>query len=483
MLVRYKPVIPVLAGVAALLVYLATMAPSLTWAHWGADGGDFIAAAATGRMPHPPGFPLYLTLARVFVLLPLRDPAWRLNLLSAVMAAGTVALTALALQRQEKSPWIVLAAVLTLAFAPLFWSQALITEVYTTAAFFAILNYELRITNRELRITNRELRIANYELRITNRRWVLSGIVCGLGMAVHPTLVLLTPLWLFYLFFDRKGVAISPSRPLPVYRLPSTVYLAGLCIGLLPYALLPLLGRWPQPWGDLRTFAGWWDVVRARLYWGYAFGLPLAEWPARLAAWAALMARQFTPVGGALVLLGGWLGWRKCRWEVIGLVATGGLLSLFAIGYATSDSLMYLLPLLPLLIPLLGAGLRWLVDRGLPVWATLILPLVLLAWNWQVMDLHRDDEAVLWYNCALAATPADAVLVTTQSDAYTFALWYAQEALGLRKDVLVIDRNLWWQESYRQFLFVRTGREVAVPEDYAGGRPLCRIVEGGVACP
>ena len=462
------PILLVTGGVA-LLVYVLTMAPSLTWAHWGADGGDFITAAVTGRMPHPPGFPLYLTLARFFVLLPLRDPAWRLNLLSAVMATGTVTLTALTLRRQEKSPWIVLSAALTLAFAPLFWSQALITEVYTTAAFFAALaNYELRITNRES--------------RIANRRWLLSGIVCGLGMAVHPTLLLLLPLWLTYLFADGGRRPDQASR-ITHYALRFTLYGLGAIIGLLPYAFLPFLGRWPQPWGDLRTFAGWWDVVTARLYQGYAFGLPLADWSTRLAAWAALLARQFTPVGAALLLLGGWLMWRRQRWEVVGLAVVGGLISLFAIVYATPDSLVYLLPLLPLFVPWLGEGLRWLVDRGLPAWATLVLPLILLAWNWQAMDLHRDDEAVLWYNHVLAATPADAVLVTTQGDPYTFALWYAQEAMGLREDVLVIDGNLWWQESYRHFLSVQTGREVAMPEDYAARRPLCRIVEEGVACP
>jgi hypothetical protein len=468
---RARLSIPLLAGSLALLVYVLTMAPSLTWAHWGADGGDFIAAAVAGRMPHPPGFPLYLALARVFVLFPLRDPAWRLNLLSAVMAAGTVALTALTLQHRERSSWIALAAALTLAFAPLFWSQALITEVYATAAFFAAL-------------ANYEFRISNHESRIANRRWVLPGIVCGLGMAVHPTLVLLMPLWLTYLFVD---IAKCHNHAPRITHHASRImfYALGVVVGLLPYAFLPFLGRWPQPWGDLRTFAGWWDVVTARLYRGYAFGLPLAEWPTRLAAWAALLARQFTPIGGALVLLGGWVGWRErnLRWEVIGLAAAGGLLSLFAIGYGTTDSLMYLLPLLPLLVPLLGVGLRYLVDKGLPAWATLVLPLVLLVWNWQAVDLRRDDEAVLWYNRVLAETPADAVLVTTQGDPYTFALWYAQEALALRPDVLVIDRNLWWQESYQQYMFEQTGREVAMPEDYAVGRPLCRIVEEGVACP
>ncbi len=473
---RARLPIPLVAGGIALLVYMLTMAPSLTWAHWGADGGDFIAAAAAGRMPHPPGFPLYLVLARTFLFLPLRDPAWRLNLLSAMMAAGTVALTALTLQRHEKSPWIVLAAALALAFAPLFWSQALIAEVYTTVAFFAAL-------------ANHEWRVMSYELQVANWQWVLAGIVCGLGMAVHPTLVFLMPLWAVYLLRGHR-ITISKLRfhP-PVYRLPVTGYLMGLGIGLLPYAFLPLLGRWPQPWGDLRTFAGWWGVVRARLYWGYAFGLPLAEWPARLAAWAALVARQFTPVGGALVLLGGWLGWSErgsfalSRWEVVGLAITGGLLSLFAVGYATPDSLMYLLPLLPLVVPLLGAGLRWLVDQGLPAWVTLILPLVLLVWNWQAMDVSRDQEAVVWFNRVLDATPADAVLITMQSDRYTFALWYAQEAEGLRPDVLVVDRDLWWQESYRKFLFAQVGHEVAEPEDFAVDRPLCRIVEGDVVCP
>ncbi len=472
---RARLPIALLAGGLALLVYELTLAPSLTWAHWGGDGGDFITAAVTGRMPHPPGFPLYLALARLWVLLPLRNPAWRLNLLSALMAAGAVTLTAFALQRREKSPWIVLAASLTLAFAPLFWSQALITEVYTTATFFvALANCELRITNYEPPIPNPQSLIFN-------------GLLCGLGMSVHPTLVFLMPLWIIHLPRDHKESIISDSQlHLPVYCLPSTVYrlllfFTGLGIGLLPYALLPLFGSWPQPWGDLRTIAGWWDVVRARLYWGYAFGLPWAEWPARLWMWARLLIGQFSPVGGALVLLGVWLQQRSCRREILGLAAAGGLLALFALGYTPPDAILYLLPLLPFFIPWLAVGLRWLVHKGLPAWATLALPLSLLVWNWQSLDLRRDAEAVLWYNRVLDAAPADAVLLT-QNGAHTFALWYAQEAAGLRQDVLVIDRNLWNQESYRQFLYRQMGRAGVAPEDLAASRPVC-YVEEGITCP
>ena len=41
-----------------------TAAPGLTWAHFGADGGDLLAAAAVHGIPHPPGYPLYLLLLR-----------------------------------------------------------------------------------------------------------------------------------------------------------------------------------------------------------------------------------------------------------------------------------------------------------------------------------------------------------------------------------------------------------------------------------
>jgi len=79
------------AGVS-LIVYGLTLAPSLTWSHWGSDGGDLIAAAVTGRVPHPPGFPVYIAVASGFLKLVGGDPATALNGLSAVAAAGTAAI-------------------------------------------------------------------------------------------------------------------------------------------------------------------------------------------------------------------------------------------------------------------------------------------------------------------------------------------------------------------------------------------------------
>ena len=77
-------------------VYLDTLAPSITWRHDGADGGDLIAAAYTLGIPHPTGYPLYVLLARLFTFLPWGDIAYRVNLMSAFFAAATIPLGYLA---------------------------------------------------------------------------------------------------------------------------------------------------------------------------------------------------------------------------------------------------------------------------------------------------------------------------------------------------------------------------------------------------
>ena len=77
-----------LVVLAVLAGYLITLAPTVTF--W--DAGEFITAARTLGIPHPPGTPLFVLLAHVWGgLVPFGEYAWRINLLSAVcgsIAAG-----------------------------------------------------------------------------------------------------------------------------------------------------------------------------------------------------------------------------------------------------------------------------------------------------------------------------------------------------------------------------------------------------------
>ena len=65
-------------------LYLATLAPGISWANSGVDGGDYLSALNTGGIPHPTGYPTYLLLAKVIYLVPFGSLAFRGNLFSAI---------------------------------------------------------------------------------------------------------------------------------------------------------------------------------------------------------------------------------------------------------------------------------------------------------------------------------------------------------------------------------------------------------------
>ncbi|MEA2724476.1 MAG: hypothetical protein QOH59_2247, partial [Gemmatimonadales bacterium] len=86
-----RPPYRVALGVAALVlaVFVLTLAPTVTF--W--DAGEFIAAAKTLGIPHPPGTPLFVMIAHVWaMLIPIGEYAVRTNLLSAVLSAAAAGL-------------------------------------------------------------------------------------------------------------------------------------------------------------------------------------------------------------------------------------------------------------------------------------------------------------------------------------------------------------------------------------------------------
>jgi hypothetical protein len=170
----------------------------------------------------------------------------------------------------------------------------------------------------------------------------------------------------------------------------------------------------------------------------------------------------------------------------VGGLLTVGMISLYAIGYNTVDSWVYLVAFLPLLAVPLGLGLDWLFAQGVPASLVLILPLTLLTLNWQAMTLHNDSSALSWLTDTLAQLPVDAVVLTERDD-HTFALWYAIEAhtapVDVRPDLLVVDTRFWGYDPYRLFLARYANVPVATPSELADSRPLCRIESQKVLCP
>ena len=196
----------------ALTVYLLTAAAGLTWSFGGEDGGDLATAMARFGVPHPTGYPLYLLLGRVFLLLS-SDPSRALNLASAVWgacAAGLTSLIAYKISRQlladpttgATSNWLSLSggisAGLMLAFTPLVWSQSVIAEVYSfSLALTALLIWaSLRWWEKPER-----------------NRFLWLSLIAGLAVSHHRTAIFMVlAVGLFLLLATRSRPDLKKDR-------------------------------------------------------------------------------------------------------------------------------------------------------------------------------------------------------------------------------------------------------------------------------
>ncbi len=422
----------VLAFLVPLLVYLRTLAPSLTWAHDGADGGDFVAAALTRGIPHPPGYPTYLAMLRGTLTLPFGNPAYRANMLSAVCAAGATFFLFLAvLQMLPERRWNILAALsasLMWAFSRTLWGQAVVTEAYAPAAFFLSLMLYLLIRHQGK--AKRKHRVCH--------RFLLAAFVAGLGVGVHLTLVLALPFFLLEPKLHGKCWAGA---------------LLAFAAGLAPYSMLPILaaGNPPVDWGHPVTLHNFLWVVSGGPYRRFFMAVPPGEIPARVSSWVGWLWQNGGWWGLLPAAAGIWvISSRRQRFLQASLVSAF-LYSAYAITYNTSDSYVYLIPVAMLIVPwtahgLLSAG-EW-AGRYLPpaaIAAVLVaLPLAPLAQNWAYADLHEDRNADRFARGALAEAPPHAMILVS-GDGETFALWYARYGLRMRPDVAVVNRDLWLQ--------------------------------------
>src|SRR5206468_2379248 len=75
----------------ALVVYLLTVCRTIS----GWDAGDLATSSYTLGIAHPPGYPLYTLLGRIFALLvPIGDVGFRYGLFSALAGTAAIGVTA-----------------------------------------------------------------------------------------------------------------------------------------------------------------------------------------------------------------------------------------------------------------------------------------------------------------------------------------------------------------------------------------------------
>ena len=239
-------VLALLAGGMALLIYVRTLTPGLL----AGDGGEFQALAYLWGHSHPTGYPVYLTLAHLFTFLPTGGLAYRVNLFSAVMAALAVAGVAIngrLLTRYRLIPFV---GALAMAVSTTFWSQAVIAEVYTAGAAFMVWIIAALLW---------------WRIHDSQRALFIAGLLGGLSVGIHMSVVLLAPAVLVYLLLPKRktGDWRVEIRYL-VSNLKSPIL--GALVGLAITISLFLLMDWHNPTASYFTSV----INPSRSAWGLA---------------------------------------------------------------------------------------------------------------------------------------------------------------------------------------------------------------------
>ncbi len=248
--------------------------------------------------------------------------------------------------------------------------------------------------------------------------------------------------------------------------------LGGLA-GLAFYLRVPLVAGGagtppPVNWGYADNWAGFWWLVSGAPYRGYLFGLPASAIFPRLAAWACTLTVQYTPLGLGIALVGlGYLDRFKPALRNFSLLWTIPI-SLYAIGYNTRDSDIYLLPVIWLCALWIAVGLAacadWIHARWphnprttmrLVTGLTLIGVAALLAVRFPQLSLRQDDSARKFVQGVVASVPANCILVSSDDD-QTFALWYGAwaggELLKHAPQAVLVNYSLYQFPWYRRLL-------------------------------
>lgn len=217
--------------------YLYTLYPSVSPFR---DAGDLTASAFTLGIAHPPGYPVYVILGKIWsVLIPFGNIGYKMNLFSAFTSSLTVIMLYFIMKKISKDSFAGISvfllstiASLMMAFSTAFWRQSILAEIYSLNALFSVLIVYLLFSDVK----------ASYRL--------LAAFLFGLGLGNHHTLVLLLPGIVYY--------SVAAKR---IFTIGRAVALSLL--GFSIYLFLPIRAN-RQPlnnWGNPHTISSFANVL------------------------------------------------------------------------------------------------------------------------------------------------------------------------------------------------------------------------------
>ncbi len=226
---EYRPsyLAAAISAAAIFLLYLITLSPTV--AMW--DAGEYMAAAKVLGLPHPPGNPFFMLLAKAFGMLPVHASfPQRINTLSALTSALSAGIWFLITERalsgivRERWQRILAGALAALIGGTAFtvWNQSVVNEkVYNVSLLFFTIVSWLALEWAD-----------DPDTRRADRILVLIAYLLGLGYANHPAGFLAAPAVAVLILWRRWQTFLRWKLIL--------VSIAALILGLTPFIYEPI---------------------------------------------------------------------------------------------------------------------------------------------------------------------------------------------------------------------------------------------------
>ena len=446
--------------VASFFVYFYTLAPTV----YRLDSAELSAAAYNLGVPHATGYPLYLLLGKVFTLLPVGDVGYRLNLMSAIFAAGSVTVVYLLASLVSRRAVLSLVIAGSLGFSYYFWVSAVAAEVYSLHAFLTATTIYLLLL---------------WQRSSDNRLLYAAGFVWGMSFGNHLSTVLLGPGFAYLLASavwrgqikvrNLAILAVCFAPPLATYAYLPLRYLSEA----VPYVVAHYDNQGELIRVDHTTFQGIWQTLTARQFGSLIFAYGPMETLGQLKQVAWWLFANFLGIGAVLGLTGilSSIAAHRQRFTFLALVFAANVL--FFASYGATDKEFMLLPVYIVWAVWMAEGAGHFLDtveRRLPgasptevpgrlykvlirtPWArlALLLPVAALIVNFPYVDLSSDTHVRDRAERVLASMPPNALILARWAD--EAPMNYLQIVEDRRPDLQIIDRFLISREDERQLI-------------------------------
>src|SRR6266576_3337188 len=482
-----QPPYLVAAGVSlgALIIYILTLAPTTQF--W--DTSEYIAAAYTLGIPHPPGNPLFVLMAHVWGLVPwVAGYAQRINLFAAATSAVSAGCWFLVIERWDDQPageahdhHLLLIVFLLSLTATNHMMGVLVGSVVVVLLYPPL--------KRQRPSSDDERAVEWSQFFVVTGAW---AVLITLGLE-HWEFIIVAGIFCLLAIIYAAWVAKNTSF--------AVVALLVMVIGLSVYAYLPIRAAFLPPIneGEPTNWHALWDVLSRQQYGKpsifdnptqapgstntghtiWLYGAQLANYVQYFTwqfghDWSALAQRLLAALFLVLGIGGAFRHWRADRRSALGmtlLVVAFTFALVFYLNFKYGYSLHTVdqpvaahevrerdyffissFAVWGIWVALgLSSIIEWVADRfpadpydarrwlyGTPVLAVALIPLIgnRLTASRKGETLARDFA----YDLLQSVEPYGVLVTAGDND--TFPLWYAQEVEGIRKDVTVLNLSL-----------------------------------------